>query len=208
MWSPLATFDLNENWQLSNEVTANSFRLKHKWVNSYRYSPVAIAALAREGEDGLEIYSPQKIYPKTELEILQFPLAPTGWKYSLAVKQLIFNSNLIQWSLSIDMPLYSITSDPTPNANASSAFTTTTSAVSNANPVKLLSVNTTRKAFTVYNPDKTNSIYADVINTVSSTVASFIVPPGQVYISDFDWTGEVWAITKTGTISATVREFT
>ena len=106
------------------------------------------------------------------------------------------------------MPLYPITSDPTPIPTASSSFVSATVAVASSSAVKLLGVNTSRKAFTVYNPDKNNSIYADVISTVSSSVASFVVPPGQVYISDFDWTGEVWGITKSGNVNATVREFT
>lgn len=207
MWSSLATFNLDENWQLSNQITVNTFRLKHNWVNPYRYSAVAIAALARRSEDGIEIYSPQKIYPKTELEILQFPLAPWGWQYSLAVKQLVFNSNPIQWSLSIDMPLYPINPDLT-SPLSSTAFISTSYAVTATAAMKIAAANSARKELSIFNSDTKNSLYVDLVNTVNTTVAAFVIPPGQAYISDIHWTGDVWAIAKGGTINIIVREFT
>lgn len=207
MWTSLALFNLDENWQLSNPIAVNTFRLKHTWVNPYRYSAVAIAALARVSEEGIEIYSPQKIYPRTELEILQFPSPPLGWNYTLAVKQLVFNSNSIQWSLSIDMPLYPISSND-PNPIASTAFTTNSYAVTTNAALKIASTNAQRKELTIYNSDAKNSLYIDLVNTVTTTTAAFVVPPGQVYISDIEWLGEVWAIAKGGTINVTVREFT
>lgn len=207
MWSSLATFNLDENWQLSDQITVNTFRLKHNWVNPYRYSAIAIAALARRSEDGIEIYSPQKIYPKTELEILQFPSPPLGWQYSLAIKQLVFNSNPIQWSLLVDMPLYPINPDLT-SPLSSTAFVSTSYAVTATAAMKIAAANPTRKELSIFNSDTKNSLYVDLINTVTTTVAAFIIPPGQAYISDIRWTGDVWAIAKGGTVNIIVREFT
>lgn len=207
MWKQLDTFSLNENWQLTSETTASTFRLKHQWANPYRYAATAIVALARVCDEGIEIYSSQKIYPKSELEIIQFPTPPKGWQYSFAVKQLVFNSNLIQWSLSIDMPLYPISSND-PNPIASNAFTTTNYAVTATAALKIASANPARKEMTIYNTDTRNSLYIDLVNTVSTTNAAFVVPPGQVYISDIEWLGEVYAIAKGGTVNIIVREFT
>ena len=206
MWTSLVNFNLNNDWQLSDKITVNTFRLKHTWVNPYRYSAIVIVALARVGDEGIEIYSPQKIYPKSELEIIQFPLIPLGWQYSFAVKQLIFNSNLIQWSLSIDMPLYPISSND-PNPIASTAFSTTNYAVTATAALKIASANPARKEMTIYNTDTKNTLCIDLVNTVSATNAAFIVPPGQVYISDIEWLGDVYAIAKAGTINIIVREF-
>lgn len=207
MWTLLDTFNLSGDWHLTTGVTASTFRLKHQWTNPYRYSAIAIVALASLSEDGIEIYSPQKIYPKTELEIIQFPTPPLGWQYSLAVKQLIFNSNLIQWNLSVDMPLYPINSGER-NPVASTAFVANNYAVTTTAASKIASANPDRKELTIYNSDNKNSLYIDLVNTVTTTTAAFIVPPGQVYISDIEWLGDVWAIAKGGTVNIIVREFT
>lgn len=207
MWTSLALFNLDENWQLSNPIAVNTFRLKHTWVNPYRYSAVAIAALARVSEEGIEIYSPQKIYPRTELEILQFPSPPLGWNYTLAVKQLVFNSNSIQWSLSIDMPLYPINTDVI-SPVSSTTFTSNTYQVTTSAAMKIASANSARKELSIFNSDNKNTLYVDLVNTVTTSIAAFVIPPGQAYISDIHWVGEVWAIAKGGTINVTVREFT
>ena len=207
MWTLLDTFNLNGDWHLTTPITASTFRLRHQWTNPYRYAATAIVALARFGDEGIEIYSPQKIYPKSELEIIQFPTTLSGWQYSFAVKQLVFNSNLIQWSLSIDMPLYPISSND-PNPLASTAFVTTNYAVTTTAVLKIASANPARKELTIYNTDIKNSLCLDLVNTVSATNAAFVVPPGQVYISDIEWLGEVYAIAKGGPVNITVREFT
>lgn len=220
MWTSLALFNLDENWQLSNPITVNTFRLKHTWVNPYRYLPSAIAALARISNEGIEIYSPQKIYPRTELEIIQFPSPPLGWNYSLAVKQLIFNesggkkripphldSNSIQWSLSVDMPLYPINPDVI-SPTSSTAFTSNTYQVTSTAAMKIAPSNPARKELSIFNADTKNNLYVDLVNTVTTSVAAFVIPPNQVYVSDLHWVGEVWAIAKGANISVVVREFT
>lgn len=139
--------------------------------------------------------------------LVVFELAPSSFSRRIRFEPITENLPFNLTILEPTMPLYLITSDSNYNATASSTFVSSTVAISNSAPVKLLSSSTSRKTFSVYNPDTKNSIYADVINTVSVTVASFVVPPGQVYVSDFNWAGEVWAITKSGNINAVVREF-
>lgn len=206
MWKKLNAFSLTGNWQLTSQITTNTFRLKHEWINPYRYSATAIAALVREGSEGVEIYSPQKIYPKPELEIIQFPSPPPGWLYSFAVKQLAMNSNLIQWSLSIDMPLYPIIPDLI-NPESSTSFASNSYQVATSSPTKILAANSTRKDFTIFNSDTKNTLCVDLVNTVTANNPAFIIPPGQLYVSDIEWVGDVWAIAKSGTINIIVREF-
>lgn len=207
MWTSLDTFNLNGDWHLSVPTSAKCFRIKHQWTNPYRYAATAIIALARGSEDGVEIYSPQKIYPKSELEIIQFPTPPLGWQYSFAVKQLVFNSNLIQWSLSVDMPLYPIIPDAV-NPDSSTSFTSNTYQVTTTTASKILAANSTRKDFTIFNSDTKHTLCIDLVSTVTTNNPAFIIPPGQLYVSDIEWVGDVYAIAKGGTVNIIVREFT
>lgn len=207
MWSSLATFNINESWQLSNQISVNTFRLKHTWVNPYRYSAVAIAALARVGNEGIEIYSPQKIYPKSELEIIQFPSPFRAWNYSLAVKQLTFNSNSITWNLSIDMPSYSLDESTPINQLATSTKNVTTVSVA-ASVTKILSANSARKGVKFYTADKNKTIYLDTDNVVSAASAiESITPTKPVCVPTILWTGDWYAISPSGTVSIEVEEY-
>lgn len=103
------------------------------------------------------------------------------------------------------MPLYQLTTT-TVNPNATTSFVTTAPSI-DTTAKKIVSANSERKELTIYNPDLKNSVYVDLANTVSTATAAFIIPPGQLYVADIHWTGEVWGITKTGSITLTVREF-
>lgn len=143
--------------------------------------------------------------PLNRLVIFDFlPIQP--YKLRFELNQKIESLNPLELRIYIpSMPLYPITSSS--NSGASSAYSSTTATVDNAAGKKIVSANPERKSLTIYNPDSKNSIYLDVVNTVNVSNPAFIIPPGQMYVADFNWVGEVWGITKSGSITASVREF-
>ena len=206
-WEELAEFDVLTSWQLSSPTSKYTFRLRHDFQNPNRYQPVAIIALISQGEFGLEIFNPQKIYPRTEVEIIAFSIPPSGWQYSLAVKQLIFgNSPPIQWSLTVDMPLF----NPGYPAVQSTALATVSSVpVSTANVV-ILAANPNRSGATVTNTSKTSSLYLELGNPASITSYSVKILPGGYDEVPFGFTGilnGIWDKADTGA-AAVIHEFT
>lgn len=205
-WVPLANFTLATDWLITEPVTTTVFRLRHNLSISNRYQVVAMVALATISRDGIEIFSPQKISPKLELEIIQFPNPPIGWSHSLAVKQIVLpNQGLIQWSLSIDMSLYPINPPDSVNPVASSTYTNSTATV-NTTASKILAANSGRKDFMIYNPDLKNTVYLDVSASLTVATATIAIPPGSNYFADFDWIGDVYAIVKIGSVTVQIRD--
>lgn len=208
LWQNLATFTLDNDWQLSEPTSSTVFRLHHSFDNPNKYQVVAIAALANQSSQGIEIFSSQRINPKSELEIIQFPSPPTRWNYSFGIKQVLLpKQSLIQWSLSVDMPLIPINPPEPANLFQSSSFTASTANVTTT-AVKVLSANPNRKQASFYNPDSSKTVYLDVTSALTTTVAALAIPPGNAYISDLNWIGDVYAVVKTGTVTIQIREFT
>lgn len=209
MWRPLVTFILSENWLLTPPIDARIFRLRHRSHNPNKYQVVASLALAGFSDRGeVELFKPQRVQPRPELEILEFPTPPKGWRYSLAAKQVLLpNQSLLNWELEIDMPSYSL-DDPVPvNLTASSTKVVTTVPVG-ATATKLLPANSNRKGVKFFTADKTKTIYIDtdqVVN-VNSAIES-LTPSKTVCVPTINWTGEWWAVTSSGTVNVEVEEY-
>lgn len=131
-------------------------------------------------------------------------LLGANYQLEFTINNWIPNLNLKIWES--DVPLYPITVDQF-SGLAATSYTTATVTVTNT-VTKLLAANSFRKSATFYNSDSSKTVYLDLVNTVTSTTAAFIIPPGNVYVSDIPWTGDVWAVVKTGSVSVVVREFT
>lgn len=143
----------------------------------------------------------RKIYLEKQ-EIKFDSLSPTPYKLEFISRDWIPRITLNIWEN--DMPLYPINS--TNNQLASTEFISKSVTVSNT-VTKLLDVNPNRKTASFFNPDSSKSVYLDLINTVSATSAAFVIPPGQSFVMDLSWTGEMYGVIKNGTISMGVREF-
>lgn len=74
-------------------------------------------------------------------------------------------------------------------------------------PRKILSANSNRKLATIFNQDASKIIYLDIVNTVTSSNAAFTIQPGLSLILGYEWTGDIYAVIKTGSHNLTVREF-
>lgn len=213
MWQRLCTFILTEDWLLTPPISVRQFRLSHDLFNNksnYQYQVVALITLAAISETGKpELFKPQKIQPHSELEILQFPIPPPGWRYSLAAKQILMpKQSLLNWNLQVDMPSYSL-DDPMPvNLAASSSKNITTVPVA-ATPTKLLSANLNRKGVKFFTADKTKTVYIDTDQVVSSTSAiESLTPSKNVCVPTINWTGEWWGIANSGTVNLEIEEYT
>lgn len=209
MWQRLCTFILTEDWLLTPPVASRQFRVGHSFSNPNKYQPVALFALAAISETGkAELFKPQRIQPRAELEILQFPVPPPGWRYSLAAKQILLpNQSLLNWELEVDMPSYSLDDQPPINAAASSTKNITTITVA-ATATKVLPANSSRKGIKFYTSDKTKTIYFDTDNVVSATSAiESLTPSKSVCVPAIAWTGEWWAISSSGTVTIEVEEY-
>lgn len=112
--------------------------------------------------------------------------------------------NLSFWKT--EMSLYPINPPDAVNPNQVSGFNPISATITST-PSKILSTNPNRKGFSVYNPDMTKSVYLDFISTMTVATAAVVVPPGTNFQSDFDWVGEVYAATKSGSISITGRDY-
>lgn len=209
MWQRLCTFILAEDWLLTPPVNSRQFRVGHRFSNPNKYQVVASIALAAISETGkAELFKPQRIQPRAELEILQFPVPPQGWRYSLAAKQIILpNQALLNWELEIDMPSYSL-DDPVPvNLAASSSKNVTTVPVATT-PTKLLSANSTRKGVKFFTADKVRTVYLDTDQVVSNASAiESITPSKNICVPTINWTGEWWGIASSGTVNVEVEEY-
>lgn len=206
-WQRLTTFKLTSSWQFFGDSPTPIFRLKHDSNNAYKYQAVALAALAVQVKDGVEIFSPQKIQPRGELEILQFPTPPAGWRYGFAARQiLISNQPIINWSLSVDMPLIPVNPPDIAPSNKSSSFSPSTATVTNT-ASSVLGANAARKSSTYYNSSAKDTIYLDYFSGVTPTTAAIAIPPGNLYVDDVGWIGGVYAVTKAGTATLNIREF-
>lgn len=210
MWRSLVTLILSENWLLTPPVEARIFRLRHRSNNPNRYQVVASIALAAlSDKDEVELFKPQRIQPRLELEILEFPLPPKGWRYGLAAKQILLpNQSLLNWELEVDiMPSYSL-DDPVPvNLAASSSKNVTTVPVTST-PTKILPANLSRKGVKFSITDKTKTVYLDTDQVVSSTSAiESLTPSKTVCVPTINWTGEWWGVSSSGTMSVEVEEY-
>lgn len=209
MWQRLCTFILSDSWLLTPPVETRQFRVGHRLINPNKYQVVANVALAAISKTGkAELFKPQRIQPRAELEILQFPAPPKGWRYSLAAKQILLpNQSLLSWELEVDMPSYSL-DDPVPvNLAASSSKNVTTCPVT-ATPTKILSANPNRKGVKFFSPDKLKTVYLDTDQVVSSTSAiESLTPSKNVCVPTINWTGEWWGIASSGTVSIEVEEY-
>ncbi len=209
-------------WQLVHSVTVNALNNSIQIPYPFIDTILVVEAICTNAKptwfsagylypiiDIPNVGNTRGIYRKVNLtkQIIRFDqvLAADFYTLEFVANNWIPNITLNFWEHT--MPLYPISSDLLINPTQSSAVTSKTVAVTTT-VTKLLDINTTRKAFSIYNPDSSKTVYVDVVNTVSTTVASFIIPPGQAYVSDFSWGGEVYAIIKTGTITVVIREFT
>lgn len=129
-------------------------------------------------------------------------LSPIPYKLEFISRDWIPRITLNVWEN--DMPLYPINS--TNNPLASGEFISKSVTVSTT-VIKLLDVNPNRKTASFFNPDSTKSVYLDLVNTVSATNAAFVIPPGQSFVMDLSWSGEMYGIVKTGTVAVGIREF-
>lgn len=196
MWQQLFSRTLTSQWQLSELTTATSFKLAHTFnQNGSSYQPMALLALARLDEHNkLEIFSPQRIIPREESEIIQFSLLPFQWQYSIAIKLLVAPSRLsTQWSLQVDMPLYSTNLNPE-RIQVSNAYNSRVVTVSSEDYAQILNSNATRRTFRVVNSSAI-AVYIGFNATFNQGNCIAILPSQSVYIDDIHWIGEVWANT-------------
>lgn len=209
MWQPLVTFILSDSWLLTPPVEARSFRVGHRFTNSNKYQVVASLALAAISETGkAELFKPQRIQPRAELEIVEFPTPLKGWRYSLAAKQILLpNQSLINWELEVYMPSYSLDDQLPVNAAASSTKNVTTVPVG-ATATKILPANLNRKGVKFSTTDKTKTVYLDTDNIVSSASAiESLTPSKNVCVPTINWLGEWWGVSSSGTVSLEVEEY-
>lgn len=209
MWRPLVTFILSENWLLTPPIEARIFRLRHRSHNPNKYQVVASLALAAFSDRGeVELFKPQRVQPRPELEILEFPLPPKQWRYSLAAKQVLLpNQSLLDWELEVDMPSYSLDDQALINAAASSSKNVMTVLVG-PTATKLLPANPNRKGVKFYSADKLKTVYMDTDQVVSSTSAiESLTPSRNVCIPTINWLGEWWGIPSSGTVSIEIEEY-
>ena len=209
MWQPLVTFVLSADWLLTPPIEAHDFRVSHRLNNPNKYQVVASIALAAISESGkAELFKPQRIQPRTELEILQFPAPPKRWRYSLAAKQILLpNQSLLNWELEIDMPSYSL-DDPVPVNLAASSSKVATVVTVGPTATKILSANPNRKGVKFFSSDKVKTVYLDTDNIVSlSSAIESLTPSKNVCIPTINWLGEWWGIPSSGTVSIEVEEY-
>lgn len=193
MWQRLCTFVLSENWLLTPPVANRQFRIGHDFFNPNKYQPVALLALAAISETGkAELFKPQRIQPLSELEILQFPAPPPGWRYSLAAKQILLpKQSLIPWNLSVDMPLFNPSNEASVKSNqvtclppvpVSTALTT------------IVSENPGATGVAIRNTSKTATLYTWAGETTDPT--KFLAPltPGGYYEVPFGYTGKITGV--------------
>lgn len=150
---------------------------------------------------GISKSGKRKIYLERQ-EVKFDSLTPIPYQLEFIAREWIPRITLNVWENT--MPLYPITTTNSPQA--SGEFTSKTVPVKNE-VTKLLDINTNRKSASFFNPDTSKSIYLDLVNTVSATNAAFVIPPGQSLVMDLQWTGEIYGIVKTGTVTVSVREF-
>lgn len=211
MWRKFTNFQLSSKWILSPPINESTFRLNHSFSNPNNQSVVALLALAKKAtdiQDKLEIYSPIRIYPREELEVIELKAPFKEWQPCLAVRQLLLpEQKAINWSITVDMPLYNLNgADTVASAMQATSVIASTPTVNNS-VTKVLSANSNRKSASFYNPSNNTKVYLDVLNTVSPTAASIVIPPGSVYISDLPWIGDVYAIVSNGSVTLQVRQF-
>lgn len=103
------------------------------------------------------------------------------------------------------MSLYPI-NPPDSNPNSTNSFTPITANVTTT-VSKILPANPLRKDVTIYNSDNKTTVYLDLTSSVSTTSAAFAIPPGNNWTLDFDWTGDIYAVTKSATAAINIREF-
>lgn len=209
-WQQLSSFTLTQEWQCTDYDNSIVYRITHTVNNPYAYRLNAMIALVSEDENSnsIEIFKPQRISPYVESEIIQFPDPPKGWKHRLAIKQLINpRDTLVNWSVEIEMPSYSL-DDLTPvNQLATSTKNVTTVSVA-ASVTKILSANSARKGVKFYTADKNKTIYLDTDNVVSAISAIESISPSKpICVPTILWTGDWYAISPNGTVSIEVEEY-
>jgi hypothetical protein len=128
--------------------------------------------------------------PEFKLEFLLY-----GWLPSI---------NLSFWKT--EMSLYPINPPDAINPNQISSFNSISVTVTTV-ASKIFSANPSRKGFSVYNPDGSKPIYLDFVSNMTAATASVVIPPGTNYQSDFDWIGEVYALTKSGSVTISGRDY-
>lgn len=103
------------------------------------------------------------------------------------------------------MPLYSSSAN---NIVASSAEVKTVSVANSTAPVAVLPVNLARKRYSLRNKGN-KSIAIGFTNTFTVATAFMTLTPGDVYESDIQYTGEIWALTlaANGASDLVVTEF-
>lgn len=101
------------------------------------------------------------------------------------------------------MPIY-----PSSSITSNTGDFTVTSPTVGLAVSKILSANTNRKKFAVYNSSN-KDIYLDFTDAVTAVSATAIkVMSKATYVDDFEWNGDIYAIGKEANQVITVREFT
>jgi hypothetical protein len=199
-WELLTELEFTDSdWHFSPITNADLFR--------FHYAPLAGALRLYIAQAqtlaGIEIFDLRRLYPKPEIEIIEYPKPEFFSDRCLALRAY---ANSYPWTLQIEawsMPLSrSISLQPVTSATAtSSAVNASTTSVS------LLAANTSRKGATIWNAS-TAILYLDLDAASSNSAYAVQIGAGDYYEVPFGFTGEISGVWAAANGNAQIREFT
>ncbi|WP_041565277.1 hypothetical protein [Nostoc punctiforme] len=71
-WQTISAIQVTNTWQFTAPINGNLFRLKHSLLGTAHGFMSGLVCQAAFTNEQIEIYQPQKIYPRNELVILEF----------------------------------------------------------------------------------------------------------------------------------------
>lgn len=208
-WQQIGHLALTKDWQYINAAEGRDFKIVYLTSPLLGRNSTGLVALVDKPEndslESTEIFRPQRLSSYSIAEIIRFPQPPIGWANRLAIKQLVFSTQLIN---TLEVKIYMPVIDLTPDAPlVNPAISTVKNPVAVSIPaatttaVRLLPVNATgsRKQATFYNASAKRTLYVDTDSTINIASAIAKVAPGKVYISDIPgWQGEYWGMLADG----------
>ena len=199
-WELLTELEFTDSdWHFSPITNADLFR--------FRYAPFAgalrlyIAQAQTLAE--MEIFDLRRLYPKPEIEIIEYPKPEFFSDRRLAMRAYAAS---YPWTLQIEawsMPLSrSISLQPVTSATAtSSAVNASTTSVS------LLAANASRKGAIIWNAS-TAILYLDLDAASSNSAYAVQIGAGDYSEVPFGFTGEISGVWAAANGNAHIREFT